>query len=169
LFDEVVPAIARLPDAEGDRAVATEDRAACERLLHRYVQELLNEGKDDLFGEFFHPDFQHDTDESALGFENTDADLDGIQAGMAEMREKLAPTYAATITRWDGDAVYLEWTFSGIHQGTVMGLEATHKPFSITYPGWTQFRDGKIYRARSDWDPEATLVAVKQQIYGADA
>ncbi len=146
-----------------------EDRVQCEVTLQRYIDEVLNQRHDERIEEFFHPDFRHETDESALKFENTDVDLQGIQAGMAEMRDKLDPRYEAEVIRWDGDIVHLDWTFRGVHQGEVMGLAPTNKPFVVTYPGWTRFKDGRIISARSDWDPVRTLEAVKAQIYAAQA
>jgi predicted ester cyclase len=142
-----------------------EDRARCEVTLHRYIDEVLNERHDERIEEFFHPDFRHETDETALQFENTDVDLEGIQAGMAEMRDKLDPKYEAEVIRWEGDIVHLDWTFRGAHKGEVMGLAPTNKAFVVNYPGWTRFKDGKIISARSDWDPVSTLEAVKAQIY----
>ncbi|MQS14938.1 ester cyclase [Streptomyces kaniharaensis] len=142
-----------------------EEQKAAEALLKRYLTEHLNGRNDDVLDEFIHPDFVHHTDESALGFENTEPDLAGIKAGMVEMREKLDPTYEFEIVKWEDDWVHLNWTFHGVHRGAVMGLEPTNKPFTIHYTGRTRFKDGRIIDAQNEWDPAATLEVVKAQIY----
>lgn len=141
------------------------DREKCESVLVRYIDEVLNKHNDDLLPEVFHPEFEHETDESALGFEHDGRDLEGIKLGMIEMREKLDPTYHAEIIRWEDDTVILDWRFEGVHKATVMGLVATNRPFVITYTGWCRFKDNKMVAAKSDFDPARVLEQVMPQLY----
>jgi predicted ester cyclase len=142
------------------------DTAHREQVLFRYIDLVLNKHRDDLLGEFVDTEFEHRTDESALGLENDGNDFEGIKLGMQEMRDKLDPVYQAEVLRWDGDTVHLGWTFRGVHRGTVMGLEPTNRPFTIKYTGWARFRGDKIITAMADFDPADVMDQVRPQLYG---
>jgi|tagenome__1003787_1003787.scaffolds.fasta_scaffold19820185_1 predicted ester cyclase len=134
-----------------------ENREVCEKVLHRYIDEVLNQHRDELLGEFIHPHFRHTTDEDALGLENDGRDFEGIKAGMREVREKLAPHYGATVTGWEGDTVLLDWSTRVTHQGDLFGRPATGRTFTLTYTGRSTFRDGKIISAHNVWDPQQAI------------
>ncbi|MER7007805.1 ester cyclase [Dactylosporangium sp. NPDC000555] len=141
-----------------------EDRSACEKVLAVYVEEVLNKGNIDRLGEFIHPDFITHTDESALQLDATGDDLEGIRAGITELREKLQPVYTATVERWEGDTVHLAWTMAGVHVGPMMGFAPTGKRFKVSYTSWCRFQDGKAIEAKGEWDPEQTLAEIRRQI-----
>ncbi|MFJ6379383.1 ester cyclase [Kitasatospora sp. NPDC092039] len=141
-----------------------EDRAACEQTLQAWVEEVLNKGHIERLGEFIHPDFITHTDESALELDAQGDDRDGIQDGIVELREKLQPHYTATVVRWEGDTVHLDWTMSGVHAGKIMGFEPTGKKFQVSYTSWCRFKDGRAIEAKGEWDPAQTLAEIRKQI-----
>ncbi|MFS4097777.1 ester cyclase [Streptomyces sp. AF1A] len=138
----------------------TQVQEELEAVLQRYVDEVLNGHKDELLEEFIHPEFRHFTDETALALENDGTDLEGIKAGLIEVREKLAPHYSAQVVRWEDDIVHLAWKTTVTHQGYIFDREPTGKTFTLTYTGKTQFKDGKIYRAQNYWDPQQALSVI---------
>ncbi|MFJ6721837.1 MULTISPECIES: ester cyclase [unclassified Streptomyces] len=138
----------------------TQVQEELENVLRRYIDELLNGHDDTLVEEFIHPEFRHFTDESALALENDGTDLEGIKAGLIEVREKLAPHYSAEVVRWEGDIAHLAWKTTVTHQGYIFDREPTGKTFTLTYTGKTRFKDGKIYQAQNYWDPQQALSVI---------
>jgi steroid delta-isomerase-like uncharacterized protein len=91
--------------------------------------------------------------------------LDEVYEGKAGVREFLTRIFTALpdlvftvhhkIAR--GDNVSEQWTISGTHLGTFMGIPATGRPIEIKALSMVVLRDGKFLRDEFYWDTGAVM------------
>jgi steroid delta-isomerase-like uncharacterized protein len=107
-------------------------------IVRRYLEEVWNEGRRDLFEEFITDDVVHHPDLGAPGLKPIKAFYDMAMNGLADYHMAIEEEIA------EGDKVVLRWKWTAKHVGDLMGIPATSKEVGQT--GITIFRlaDGKI-------------------------
>jgi len=110
------------------------------RIARRYPEEVATERNLDLIDELLAEDF---IEHGPFGEETH-----GREADKEQMRAMLdaVPDFEATVEAVvaEGDTVAMRVTLRGTHEGDLMGIEATGKPFEIANAVFTRIEDGKI-------------------------
>ena len=94
------------------------------------------------------------TGQVARGRNELRAMTQGLFATFSDLR--IERTSAVT----DGTVLAHEFTMSGVHSGSVPGLEATGKSFSLPGAVVAELRDGRIRRATEYWNMTDLLTQV---------
>jgi len=98
----------------------------------------------------------------------TDIGTGQVSRGREEMREAVKGLFATfsdlhierTSNIAQGSMLAHEFTMSGVHSGSVPGLEATGMSFSLSGAIVAEVRDGKISRATEYWNMADLLAQV---------
>ncbi|MGP3928077.1 ester cyclase [Streptomyces sp. 8N616] len=107
----------------------------------RFFEEIAGEGKLDLIGELFAPDYRdHDigkAEESTVG-------SDVLRQDVTRWRGAFDFRFALDDQVAEGDRVVTRWTWTGRQRGDFMGIAPTGKECTMTGTTIFRFRDGKI-------------------------
>ena len=90
-------------------------------IVRRYNQEVWNNGREDLFGEYVAKDVVHHGIPFGPGLEGMKAGYAAAKSGFSGVQLTLDDLVA------EGDKVAARWTFSGTHTGEITGIPATGK------------------------------------------
>ncbi len=117
-------------------------------LVRRFVEEVWNKGNMSTCDELLAPKVKlHDP---LMG------DVDGIEASRQHVRA-LRTAFPDLHTQIDeigalGDKVYVRWTVTGTHKGTLMGVAPTNRRGMIQGITINRFDNGKIVDTFYAWD-----------------
>ena len=111
------------------------------RVIHRYFEELFNQGKLELVAELLHPDYVN----HAPGSPDLPRGRDGVRRVVESMRRALPDLHYRIDELVVGpDCVAARTTMTGTHQGELFGIPATGKRFEVRQMTFERFREGKI-------------------------
>jgi steroid delta-isomerase-like uncharacterized protein len=112
---------------------------ANERLVERFVDEVLAKGRVDVIDELVAPDFVSHT------WDMTDAGRDKLKATTPQMHERLTDVEMSVeeVVAAD-DRVVVRLTSSATPTGDFMGVPAAGRRYSIGEIHWFRVRDGRI-------------------------
>ena len=120
-------------------------------LLHRWFDEVWNQGRAEAIDEMFACEgIAHGlTDESG----NDLCGPEGFKPFFMNFRSSF-PDLQVTIedTLVDGDMIAARCTVRGVHSGDGLGLAATHQPVEFTGMTIVRVKDGKIVEAWNNFD-----------------
>jgi predicted ester cyclase len=134
-----------------------EKMAEPERVLRRYVEEVLNAGDSSAIDTFVDPSLEDAgswNQELGLNIENRGRD--GLKQGIQQLREAVPDLrYTISDVKSEGDNVTFTWTASGTHRGPreLRGQATTNKAGEVSGTAWVKVQDGKIVEYGNDWDP----------------
>lgn len=94
------------------------------------------------------------TGQVARGKDEMRAMLEGLFATFSGLRVDLRSAFG------DGNSLVHEFTMSGVHSGSVPGLEATGKSFTLPGAIVADLRDGRLSRATEYWNMADLLTQV---------
>jgi steroid delta-isomerase-like uncharacterized protein len=122
--------------------------------------KAVNTGEYDLFNDVVAPDcVEHDPGPGQV------PGPDGYRALFTEMRAAF-PDMAVGLETLvqDGDTIAFAYTFTGTHQGPLMGLPATGKSVRIRGMQISRFRDGKMVERWGSSDQLGMLQQIGAQV-----
>lgn len=117
-------------------------------LIRRWFDEFANQQNADVLDDLYAPGW--------VGHFPATGDLHGADAhkGLGRAFYTAFPdaryTIEATVT--EGDLVAAYYTMEGTHQGELLGVQATGKPFSVTGMNLYRIVDGKIVEQWAQFD-----------------
>ena len=122
-------------------------------VVRRYIEEVINKGNLDLIDTLFAPNMR----EKVRNFLTSGGDP--FPDGQEEIKDMLA----------EGDKVMVWWLFRGTHQGEVLGIPATGKPFEIVGFAVYDFENGQIVDdlMSMDWYDMLTQVGARVTLPGS--
>ena len=132
--------------------------AAAEKLVRRLHSELLASRDLDRLGEFFAQDFTSHNMPPGLpqGIDGVRAFFQVFLDGLSEIEVTVDELVA------DGDRVAVATTFTGTHEGELMGVAPTGRRVSVTGIDIVHVADGKIAEHRGLTD----IVGLMRQLAG---
>lgn len=129
------------PVPSGDRSVSNAGamHESYERIVRRFVDEIVNRGDTTALQEIFHTDYVYRSPgEELRGLDGLAALLDGYRAAFPDLKMKIDDLLVG------GDATVLAFTMTGTHRGELLGIPATGRPVKVHGMVRSRFRDGKI-------------------------
>lgn len=110
-----------------------------ERMLRRFIDEVVNRGDTSALGEIVHPEYVfRSPGEELRGREGLTALLNGYREAFPDLRIEIDGLHVA------GDATVLEFTLTGTHRGELLGISATGRRVNVNGMVRSRFREGKI-------------------------
>ncbi len=110
------------------------------RLIHRWFDEVWNQGKREFIRELLAPDgVLHDGSNKICGPAEFEAFYDNLRKEVTDIRVTPGPSVC------EGDTVCLRWRVDCQHR-------ATGRPLSFTGISMCRIRDGKFVEAWQNWD-----------------
>jgi len=126
-----------------------------ETVLRRFIGEVINNGDFSVLDELVHPNYV---------YRSPDQELDGPEAlkGILVAYRIAFPDLNVRIDDLvnGGDKVVISVTFTGTHEGDLMGISPTGKPVKINGMIRSRFQDGKIVE---EWEI-LDMLAMFQQL-----
>jgi steroid delta-isomerase-like uncharacterized protein len=109
-------------------------------LVLRIVDEAWNQGKLEVIGEAFAPDYQEHNPRPGqeLGIEGYKAGVSMMRAAFPDLTLDVHDLIA------EGDRIALLYTLRGTHGGDLMGIPASGQRVSSEGMVFARFRDGKV-------------------------
>jgi steroid delta-isomerase-like uncharacterized protein len=97
------------------------------RIVRRFVEEVLNQGKIDLAGKFFWEDMveQVPLPGQGPGLEGLKEVLRGLRGAFPDMHWSIEEQIA------EGDKVLTRFEWTGTHRGVFLGVPATNRPVKV--------------------------------------
>lgn len=125
------PAAAPAPAAPNDANSA---------LVRRYIEEVLNGGKLEVLAELLAPDYKRylAAGRPPLNAEQQQQRLAGLRAAFPDLQITIDDLLAA------GDRVAFRGTARGTHQGPLLGLAPTGKPWTVTALEIVRIENGRF-------------------------
>lgn len=128
---------------------------ANEKVMRRFVEEVINNGDYSALGELLHPDYV---------YRSPDQELHG-QDALVELFTAYRTAFPDLHTEIDdlviaGDKVAISITLTGTHEGELMGIVATGKQVKVHGMVLSRFEDGKIV---DEWEI-LDMLAMFQQL-----
>lgn len=129
-----------------------------QQIVRRWYQDILSEGRLDLIGELFAPNYTHHEEIVPGGWPR------GVEGAQA-----LAHTYrtASSDIQYTldeqlviADKVVTRWTAHGTHTGLFLGAPASGRPYTINGISIERIENGKIAETWSNWDLMGLLVQI---------
>jgi steroid delta-isomerase-like uncharacterized protein len=122
-------------------------------MVRRYLEQVWNERRRDLFEEFVAEDIVHHPDLGGPGLDPIKAFYDMALNGLPDSHLSIEEEIA------EGDKVVVRFTMRATHEGELMGIPPTGK--KVTQTGITIFRlaDGKIVWM---WQEDSSLELMQQ-------
>jgi steroid delta-isomerase-like uncharacterized protein len=110
-----------------------------ERIMRRFIDEVVNRGDAAALEEVVHPDYVYRSPgEELRGQEGLAALLDGYRSAFPDLRIEIDELLVAD------DATVLAFTLTGTHRGELLGIPATGRRVNVQGMVRSRFRDGKI-------------------------
>ncbi len=107
-------------------------------IVRRYMEQVWNEGRGDLFEEFFAENIVHHGIPSEPG-------LAGMKAGYATSMNAFGDLQlTADDMIAEGDKVVTRWSLVATHKGELMGIPATGKQITMTGIGIYRMANARI-------------------------
>jgi steroid delta-isomerase-like uncharacterized protein len=124
---------------EGSSPEARSNGESHERMVRRFIEEVVNRGDSSVLDEIVHPDYVfRSPGEELRGREGVTALLDGYREAFPDLRIEIDELLVAD------DATVLEFTLTGTHRGELSGISPTGRRVSVNGMIRSRFRDGKI-------------------------
>jgi steroid delta-isomerase-like uncharacterized protein len=114
------------------------------RIVRRFVEEVLNQGKIDLAGKFFWEDMveQVPLPGQGPGLEGLKEVLRGLRGAFPDMHWSIEEQIA------EGDKVLTRFEWTGTHRGVFLGVPATNRPVKVWGMVIDRLQNGKIKDTR---------------------
>jgi steroid delta-isomerase-like uncharacterized protein len=132
-----------------------------ERVLRRFVDEVVNRGDTSALDELIHADYVYRSPGEELhGPEGLAALFDGYRSAFPDLALEIDDLVVAD------DATVMAFTITGTHRGDLLGIQATGRRVRVNGMVRSRFRDGKI---AEEWEilDELTLFEQLGAIAGA--
>jgi steroid delta-isomerase-like uncharacterized protein len=126
-------------------------------ILHRYAEEIFNQGNLAVIDEIIAPNVVSRT--SGADIHNRESFRTFVvqfRASFLDIRCTIEDMIA------EGDLVAIHWTFCGTQRGEFLGIAPTGKTMTATGTNFYRLRDGQIEQTWGDWD----LLGLQQQLGG---
>ncbi len=109
------------------------------KTLHRFYDEVLNQGNIDLIDELATSDYiEHDP------LPGQGEQLQGLKDRVNAILKGLSPKFTIEDVVAEGDKIVVRWTNSGTNNGEFMGMPPTGKSFTIAGIDILRFENGKM-------------------------
>lgn len=127
------------PREERSLPVPTSNGEFHERMVRRFIDEVVNRGDTSALDEIVHPDYVfRSPGEELRGRKGLTALLDGYREAFPDLRIEIDGLHVA------GDATVLEFTLTGTHRGDLLGISPTGRQVNVNGMVRSRFREGKI-------------------------
>ena len=128
--------------------------SAHEEAIRRLIEEVINKGNYALLGELLHPNYVFRTpDQELRGPAELEALFTAYRNGFPDLVIGIEDLFSV------GDKVVLWFTFTGTHQGDLLGVSATGKEVHVHGIVISRFEDGKIVE---EWEVLDQLALFQQ-------
>lgn len=128
---------------------------ANEKVMRRFVEEVINNGNYSVLGELLHPNYV---------YRSPDQELHGPDAlvGLFTAYRTAFPDLHTEIDNLviAGDKAVISFTLTGTHEGELLGIVATGKQVKVHGVVLSRFEDGKII---DEWEI-LDMLAMFQQL-----
>ena len=132
------------PREEVSNPVPRSNGEVHERMVRRFIEEVVNGGDISALDEIIHPDYVHRSPgEELRGREGLTALLKGYREAFPDLHIEIDGLLAA------GNATVLEFTLTGTHRGELLGISATGRRVNVNGMVRSRFRDGRIFE---EWE-----------------
>jgi steroid delta-isomerase-like uncharacterized protein len=133
--------------------------------VREFYDRAWNRGDLSVIDELFSPDY-HDHDAAAqTGTSGLDAArqfIETFRAAIPDLHLEIEDQYA------EGSTVTTRWTATGTHEGTLMGVPATHRPVEVSGISIDRFDEqGRFAEGWGHWDGVALLRQIGALTTGA--
>ena len=128
-------------EPSGQQSVSGEDptNGSNERVLRRFVDEVINRGDTSALDELVHTDYVYRSPGEELhGPEGLAALFDGYRSAFPDLAVQIDDLVVAD------DATVMAFTLTGTHRGDLLGISATGRRVRVNGMVRSRFRDGKI-------------------------
>ncbi|MEZ4232085.1 MAG: ester cyclase [Polyangiaceae bacterium] len=111
------------------------------RVIHRYFDELFNQGKLELVDELLHPDYVN----HSPGSPQQPCGREGVKQVVRDLRSAFPDLhYTVEDLVIGSDSVAVRTTLRGTQRGAFYGTPPTDKPVEVSQITIERFRDGRI-------------------------
>ena len=114
-----------------------------------------NRGEMSVLDELFSPEYQDHDAAAQTGTSGRDAArqfIETFRAAVPDLHVEIEAQYA------EGSTVTTRWTATGTHEGTLMGVAATHRPVEVSGISIDRFDEhGRFAEGWGNWDGIALL------------
>jgi steroid delta-isomerase-like uncharacterized protein len=147
----VIGRLGWLPVDRGDQQVSKELKAA----VQEFYDRGWNRGDLSVIEELFSPEYEdHDAaaQTGTTGLDGARQFIEMFRAAMPDLHVEIEDQYA------EGSTVTTRWTATGTHEGTLMGVPATHRPIEVRGISIDRFdAHGRFAEGWGNWDGIALL------------
>jgi steroid delta-isomerase-like uncharacterized protein len=123
--------------------------------VREFYDRGWNQGDLSVIDELFSPEYEDHDAAAQTGTRGLDAAREFIEmfrAAIPDLRVEIEGQYA------EGSTVITRWTASGTHEGTLMGVPATHRPLEVGGISIDRFDErGRLAEGWGNWDGIALL------------
>lgn len=128
---------------------------ANEKVMRRFVAEVINNGDYSVLGELLHPNYIYRSPDQELHGRDALVGLfTAYRTAFPDLHTEIDDLVIA------GDKVVISITLTGTHEGDLMGIGATGKQFEVHGMVLSHFEDGKIV---DEWEI-LDMLAMYQQL-----
>jgi steroid delta-isomerase-like uncharacterized protein len=140
-----------LPSTETTGEMSEKLKAA----IREFYDRGWNQGDLSVIDELFAPDYQdHDAaaQTATSGLEAARRFIETFRAAIPDLHVAIEDQYA------DGSTVITRWTASGTHEGTLIGVPASHRRVEVSGISIDRFdEEGRLVEGWGNWDGIALL------------
>jgi steroid delta-isomerase-like uncharacterized protein len=140
-----------LPSTEATGEMSEKLKAA----VREFYERGWNQGDLSVIDELFSPDYQdHDAaaQTGTSGLEAARRFIETFRAAIPDLHVAIEDQYA------DGSTVTTRWTASGTHEGTLIGVPASHRRVEVSGISIDRFdEEGRLVEGWGNWDGIALL------------
>ena len=128
---------------------------ANEKIMRRFVEEVINNGDYSVLGELIHPNYVYRSPDQELhGPDALEALFTAYRTAFPDLSTEIDDLVIA------GDKAVISITLTGTHEGDLMGIAATGKQVKVHGMVLSRFEDGKIV---DEWEI-LDMLAMFQQL-----
>lgn len=110
-----------------------------EKVIRRFIDEVINNGDFSVLDQLVQPNYVYRSPDQQLdGPEALEGLLTAYRAAFPDMSVRIDDLVNG------GDKIVVSVTFTGTHEGNLMGIAPTGKPVNIRGMILSRFQDGKI-------------------------
>jgi predicted ester cyclase len=128
--------------------------SATDTFMHRWFEQVWNEGRLDVIDEMMAPDaMMHGLGEGAgvIGSAAFKAFTTRFRGAFPDIR------VTVVATMHDGDMIASRWTATMTHTGDDLGIEPTGKRVGVTGMSMARIQDGVMVEGWNNWDTMALM------------